>query len=65
MVPLISGVVRRLKAEKRSNTAWPTWTWSMSCGAIFTSMISASAIGTMSMIVSPPPMTPPTVCTAS
>ena len=31
-LPKISGVVRWLKADRRSSAFWPIWTWSMSCG---------------------------------
>src|SRR5262245_18961616 len=53
IVPLISGVVRWLKAEKRSPAACPTCNWSISCGQIFASTASRSASGTISMIGSP------------
>src|SRR6266566_8441578 len=45
MAPLISGVVRWLKAEKRNPAAWPTCNWSMSCGETFASTASKSASG--------------------
>ena len=38
-LPLISGVVRWLKAEKRSSAAWPICTWSMSCGLTLASTV--------------------------
>ena len=40
--PVISGVIRWLKALKRRTAVFPSWIWSMSLGATVASMASAS-----------------------
>ena len=58
--PMISGVVRMLKAEKRRRTGNPSWTWSISFGSTLASTMSVSDSGTISMTGSPAVITPVT-----
>ena len=59
--PVTSGVVRWLPAMIRTITLAPGAIWSMSCGATLASTTSSSARGTICMMISPLPITPPTV----
>ena len=60
----ITGVVRWLPARTRTTASAPMATWSMSEGdtRLHHQLVGA---GTICMMVSPLPITPPTVCTAS
>ena len=62
---MICGVVRWLKAEKRTSTFWPTRTRSMSLGCRRASICSSSWSGTISMMTSAGEITPPIAWAAS